>query len=104
VEFKVSEGDEERLEGHLRQSHPGLLPRSTINRSPDVRGGVEVTLGRQLLDNTLSSRLRKAWQQLEPEIAAMLFGWRSAAAQPPTGVSLATSGSLPLHTTTHGRL
>ena len=75
VEFRVREGHEEPLRVHLSRHHPGLLPRTTIHGSPDVRGGVEVSLGgRQILDNTLPSRLQKAWQLLEPEIAAILFG------------------------------
>jgi vacuolar-type H+-ATPase subunit E/Vma4 len=36
---------------------------------------VEASLGgRQLLDNTLASRLRNVWQALETEVAASLFG------------------------------
>lgn len=83
VVFRVREGDEEHLKSHLRRNHAGLLPRSTIEGSPDVRGGVEVSLGgRQRLDNTLRSRLLNAWQQLEPEIAAILFRQGGAAPHP----------------------
>jgi hypothetical protein len=47
---------------------------------------VEVSLGgRQRLDNTLRSRLLNAWQQLEPEIAAILF--RQGGAPHPPGPS-----------------
>jgi vacuolar-type H+-ATPase subunit E/Vma4 len=75
VEFRVRAGQEEHLRAHLSRHHPGLLPRATINGSPTVRGGVEVSLGgRQVLDNTLPSRLQNAWQHLEPEIASILFG------------------------------
>ncbi len=75
VEFRVSEGQEEHLRALLRRHHPGLLPRAVIKGSPSVRGGVEVSLGgRQILDNTLPSRLQNAWQFLEPQIAAILFG------------------------------
>ena len=83
VVFRVREGYEQQLENHLSRNHPGLLPRSTIQGSPDVRGGVEVSLGgRQRLDNTLRSRLLNAWQQLEPEIAAILFQQEAAAPHP----------------------
>jgi len=83
VVFRVREGYEEHLQSHLRRNHAGLLPRSTIEGSPDVRGGVEVSLGgRQRLDNTLRSRLLNAWQQLEPEIAAILFRQGGAAPHP----------------------
>ena len=85
VEFRVGNGHEEHVRGHLSRHHPGLLQRATINGSPDVRGGVEVSLGgRQILDNTLPSRLQNAWQLLQPEIAAILFagGHPSKAAFP----------------------
>ena len=75
VEFRVRAGQEEHLRAHLSRHHPGLLPRATVVGSPNLRGGVEVSLGgRQVLDNTLPSRLQKAWQLLEPEIVAILFG------------------------------
>lgn len=75
VEFRVKEGHEEDLRRHLDRHHPGLVPRATITASPHVRGGVEVSLGgRELLDNTLPSRLENAWQRSETEIATILFG------------------------------
>jgi len=75
VEFRVRAGQEEHLRAHLSRHHPGLLPRATVVGSPNLRGGVEVSLGgRQVLDNTLPSRLQNAWQLLEPEIVAILFG------------------------------
>jgi vacuolar-type H+-ATPase subunit E/Vma4 len=83
--FRVKQGYERHLESHLRQDHPALLARATIEGSPDVRGGVEVSLGRQRLDNTLPSRLQNAWRQLEPELAAMLF--RESTAEPSVAAS-----------------
>ncbi len=75
VEFRVKPGQEEYLRAHLSQHHPELVPRVTVIGSPALRGGVEVSLGgRQILDNTLPSRLQNAWQLLEPEIVARLFG------------------------------
>lgn len=75
VELRVSEGDAERLRTHLGRHHAGLLARARVEGDGAVRGGVLASLGgRQLLDNTLPSRLRNAWQLLEAEIAAMLFG------------------------------
>ncbi len=75
LEFRVEEGQEEHLESHLARRHPELLRRATIAGSPDVHGGVQVSLGgRQRLDNTLPSRLEKAWPLLEGEVAARLFG------------------------------
>ena len=75
VEFRVKAGQEEHLRAHLSRYQPGVLPRARIIGSPNVRGGVEVSLGgRQILDNTLSSRLQNAWHLLEPEIFSLLFG------------------------------
>ncbi len=75
VEFRVREGKEEFLLAHLSRHHPRLLSRATIHGCSNIRGGVEVSLAdRQILDNTLHSRLQKAWQLLESEIAAVLFG------------------------------
>jgi vacuolar-type H+-ATPase subunit E/Vma4 len=75
VEFRVGAGQVEHLRSHLGQHHPELLSRATTIGSPDVRGGVVVSLGgRQILDNTLPSRLQNAWRLLEPEIVAMLLG------------------------------
>jgi vacuolar-type H+-ATPase subunit E/Vma4 len=72
--FRVKDGYAAELESHLRLHHPDLVARSTVVSSPDVGGGVEVSLGtRQRLDNTLRSRLDNAWRQLEPEIAAILL-------------------------------
>lgn len=72
--FRVMKGYEPKIESHLRARHPTLLPRSTVEGSPEVHGGVEVSVaGRQLFDNTLRSRLHAAWEQLEPQIVALLF-------------------------------
>jgi vacuolar-type H+-ATPase subunit E/Vma4 len=84
--FRVKEGYRPRLESHLRQKYPGLLARSTIEESPQIRGGVEVSIaGRERFDNTLASRLNTAWEQLEPEIAGRLFGTGAAAEPGATG-------------------
>jgi vacuolar-type H+-ATPase subunit E/Vma4 len=75
VELRVAEGDAEPLRAHLGSHHPALLARTSIKASGDVRGGLVASLGgRQILDNTLPSRLRNAWQLLETEISARLFG------------------------------
>ncbi len=77
--FRVFEADAACLESQLRLEHPEILSRSSIEPSPDVVGGVVVCLaGRQRIDNTLQARLDSAWQQLEPEIAALVFGHDAA--------------------------
>jgi vacuolar-type H+-ATPase subunit E/Vma4 len=84
--FRVEPGHEPDLERYLRQKHPALLSRSTIESSPQRRGGVEVLLAtKQRLDNTLGSRLENAWRQLEPEIAAILLEQK----QPPPRTEVA---------------
>jgi vacuolar-type H+-ATPase subunit E/Vma4 len=63
------------LGDHLARMHPALFRRATLSGSPAVGGGLEVVVaGRQVLDNTLASRLASAWQGLEAEVAARLFG------------------------------
>jgi V/A-type H+/Na+-transporting ATPase subunit E len=75
VEFRVEEGHEEALRRHLDRHHPRLVRRATVTGSRHVQGGVMVSLGgRELLDNTLPSRLAKAWEDAETEIATILFG------------------------------
>jgi vacuolar-type H+-ATPase subunit E/Vma4 len=97
VVFRVREGYEQHLETHLGRKHPGLLTRSTIEGSSDFRGGVEVLLaGRQRLDDTLPSRLLNAWQQLEPELAVMLFQTEGAAAHPSAPASDESVGAAQL--------
>jgi vacuolar-type H+-ATPase subunit E/Vma4 len=75
VEFRVRDGHEEHLRSHLAQRHPQLLARASISGAPEVGGGLVASLaGKQLLDNTLASRLQNAWLLLEPELATSLFG------------------------------
>jgi vacuolar-type H+-ATPase subunit E/Vma4 len=77
--FRVKPGCESTLERHLRARHPALVPRSTIEGSPEISGGVEILITGQSFDNTLRSRLSAAWDQLEPEIAVLLFEPEGAA-------------------------
>ena len=75
LEFRVARRHQEHLRRYLAETHPALLARATIIASDDLGGGVEVALGdRADLDNTLASRLDRAWELLEGEIAALLFG------------------------------
>lgn len=75
LEFRVAPGQEEALARHLGRRHPELLRLATITGAPEIRGGVEVSLGgRQRLDNTLPSRLDRVWPLLEGAVAARLFG------------------------------
>jgi len=76
VELRVSPGREDAFVAVLSQRHPALARRATVTAVDGMGGGVVAVLdgGRQLLDNSLASRLGKAWQQMEGELAAELFG------------------------------
>ena len=52
---------------------PEVAARARVRAAPAARGGVEVVVGRRVLDDTLPSRLARAWDALEPELAARLF-------------------------------
>lgn len=76
VELHVAHGKEATFARDLSRRHPELGRRVTVTGVNDLAGGVVAALdgGRQLLDNSLPSRLEKAWQRLEGEIAADLLG------------------------------
>jgi V/A-type H+-transporting ATPase subunit E len=70
----VDPGDEARVQAILAADHAGLLPRVTIEAAPRRRGGVELTAGRLWLDDTLASRLERAWPALEGPLLQALVG------------------------------
>jgi vacuolar-type H+-ATPase subunit E/Vma4 len=76
VELRVNAGREAAFVDALSRRHPELARRAIVTAVEGMGGGVVAALdnGRQLLDNSLPSRLEKAWQQLEGELAAELFG------------------------------
>jgi vacuolar-type H+-ATPase subunit E/Vma4 len=75
LEFRVAKEREELLRQYLGRVHPELLARASVAASAPPGGGVEVSLGdRAVLDNSLASRLDKAWEGLEGDAAAVLFG------------------------------
>jgi V/A-type H+-transporting ATPase subunit E len=74
VEVVVDPGAEEAARGALRALAAGLAPRATVRSADRRRGGIEVFAGRRVLDDTLPSRLARAWPELEAELAALLFG------------------------------
>jgi V/A-type H+-transporting ATPase subunit E len=53
---------------------PAVASRATVRGAGERRGGVEVIAGRRVLDDTLPSRLGRAWPDLEAELAALLLG------------------------------
>jgi vacuolar-type H+-ATPase subunit E/Vma4 len=75
VEIRVDPGREAAVRERLRTGHAAVAARAHVVAAPEARGGVEVCFGgRAVSDNTLPSRLDKAWPALEPELAALLFG------------------------------
>lgn len=52
----------------------GVDPPPEIREAPRRRGGVELVTGALVLDDTVASRLERAWPRVEPEIAALLLG------------------------------
>lgn len=64
-------GDEEAV---ARALPPGAAGRAAVVAAPARRGGLELVAGRRVLDDTLASRLERAWTALEAEAAARLFG------------------------------
>jgi V/A-type H+-transporting ATPase subunit E len=72
LEVIVDPGAEEATRAALEALSPGIARRATIRAAPAARGGVEVVAGRRVLDDTLPSRLERAWPDVEAELAAIL--------------------------------
>jgi len=67
-------GHAEACREHLA-SHPETRGRVEVVEAAQARGGVELEVGDHLsVDNTLPSRLFRAWPALEVELASILFG------------------------------
>ena len=61
--------------GWLAQDRPALLPRTSVTERSSPVGGVEVEVGdRLVVDDTLPSRLDRAWPSIEVELARDLLG------------------------------
>jgi V/A-type H+-transporting ATPase subunit E len=67
-------GEEGLVRALLANVAPDLLARAEIRAAAEARGGIEMVCGRRVLDDTLPSRLERAWARLEPELAGILFG------------------------------
>jgi V/A-type H+-transporting ATPase subunit E len=71
IEVVVDPGREEAARAALA-ARPGAIVRAAAV----PRGGVEIVAGRRVLDNTLPSRLDRAWPVVEAELAELLLGDR----------------------------
>jgi vacuolar-type H+-ATPase subunit E/Vma4 len=71
----VDPGHAGAARAHARARHPGAATRLAVEEAPSARGGVELRVGAHLVvDDTLPSRLSRAWPALEVEVASALFG------------------------------
>lgn len=73
LEVIVDPGAEAAARAALSQAAPALARRATVVAAAAPRGGVEVIAGRRVLDDTLPSRLERAWPELEAELARLLM-------------------------------
>jgi len=67
----VDPGSEEAARRALKALGPASPPE--IRAAPAPRGGVGLVTGALVLDDTVESRLERAWPRLEAEIARLLF-------------------------------
>lgn len=73
LEVIVDPGAEDEARRALAALDPGASARAAIRAAREARGGVELVAGRRVLDDTLPSRLERAWPALEAELASLLF-------------------------------
>ncbi|WP_243337240.1 hypothetical protein [Anaeromyxobacter soli] len=73
LELVVDPGAEEEARRALAALDAGAAARAVVRAAPEARGGVELVAGRRVLDDTLPSRLERAWPALEAELAELLF-------------------------------
>jgi V/A-type H+-transporting ATPase subunit E len=73
LELVVDPGAESEARATLARLAPALLDRAVVRAAAAARGGVELAVGRLVLDDTLPSRLERAWPEVEAELAAILL-------------------------------
>jgi V/A-type H+-transporting ATPase subunit E len=72
VEVVVDPGAEEAARAALAVLDPDAAARAVVRGADAPRGGVLLVAGRRVLDDTLPSRLERAWPALEPALVAIL--------------------------------
>ncbi len=72
LEVVVDPGHEEAARAAIAALSPEAAGRTAVRAAPERRGGVLLVAGRRVLDDTLPSRLERAWPDLESELAAIL--------------------------------
>lgn len=78
LELEVDPGAEEPCRAALVRLDPAAASRTRIRAAPVRRGGLVLTTGRRVLDDTLPARLERLWPELEPELAGILFSGEGA--------------------------
>jgi V/A-type H+-transporting ATPase subunit E len=73
LEIVVDPGREDAMREALRRLDPRRAAAASVRAGPAPRGGIEVVAGRRVLDDTIASRLDRAWPALEAELAGILF-------------------------------
>jgi V/A-type H+-transporting ATPase subunit E len=73
LEVVVDPGAEGEARASLARLAPALLERAVVRAAAAPRGGVELVAGRRVLDDTLPSRLERAWPEIEAELVALLL-------------------------------
>jgi vacuolar-type H+-ATPase subunit E/Vma4 len=75
VEVLVDPAEVDEVREWLRRARPVTAVRARVTAADAPRGGVVVRFGDRLeVDETLASRLDRAWERLEPEVARALWG------------------------------
>lgn len=78
LELEVDPGAEEACRAVLARLDPAAASRTRIRAAAVRRGGIVLTTGRRVLDDTLPARLERLWPELEPELAGFLFAGEGA--------------------------
>ncbi len=71
-EVVVDPGADGAMREALAAAGPDVAARATVRAAPERRGGIEIVTGRRVLDDTLPSRLDRAWADAEAELAGIL--------------------------------
>lgn len=74
LDVVVDPGAEAACRAALARIDPALPARARVRAAPARRGGIEVVAGACILDDTLPSRLERAWPAIEADLAAILLG------------------------------
>lgn len=72
-EVIVDPGAEDAARAALARLDPSAAARARVSPAGARRGGVELRVGRRILDDTLPSRLERAWPRVEADLCALLL-------------------------------